>query len=77
MRPGVLTAYVHTLSEVYSTAIPFGVIAFASAFLINRNGGGPGTGAKRPVEQGAKETEADVEKGKRSKETVPPVAMES
>jgi hypothetical protein len=71
----VLTAYTYTLSEVYSTAIPFGVIAFASAFLINRHGGGPGTGAKRPTEEAAKGPEADVEKGKR--EDVMPVAMES
>lgn len=70
----MLTAYTHTLSEVYATAIPCGVIAFLSAFLINRNGGGPGTGVKRPVEQGGKEAGMDVGKGK---EEVAPIAIEA
>ncbi|KAJ9122112.1 hypothetical protein QFC24_004339 [Naganishia onofrii] len=75
LRPGVLTAYAHTLSAVYSIGIPCGVIAFASAFLVNRNGGGPGT-AKKPQAGGSEKT--DLEKGDKSNEgSVPPVAMEA
>ncbi|KAJ9112368.1 hypothetical protein QFC19_000788 [Naganishia cerealis] len=75
LRPGVLTAYAHTLSEVYSIAIPCGVIAFLSAFLINRDGGGPGTAAKRS-KGGAQK--ADLEKGDKTKEVhAPPVAAET
>ncbi|KAJ9105414.1 hypothetical protein QFC21_001785 [Naganishia friedmannii] len=76
LRPGVLTAYAHTLSAVYSIGIPCGVIAFASAFLVKRNGGGPGT-AKKPQAGSGEKT--DLEKGRKSNEesVPPPVAMEA
>jgi hypothetical protein len=74
LRHAVLVAYARTLSAVYSIAIPCGVIAFCSAFLINRNGGGPGTGAKKPAGQAP--AEKDAEKAEKA-DGLPPVTLDA